>query len=115
MTTFNGALQSHTRDWQREEFYRMQEAERLTREHAERSARWIAGKLQGHQYDTLAAMERSVVELVTEWQQGEPDEEMMATIHRACVLIWVGTVDRDAMYRRCVERSAEGVRFTVAA
>lgn len=115
MSTFNGVLQSHTRDWQREEFYREQDRQRQEREHAERSARWIAGKLGGHQYDSLAAMERSVIEYVTEWQQDAPDDEMLGTIRKACTLIWVGEVDRDSRWRKCVERSETGVRFLGAA
>jgi hypothetical protein len=52
-----------------------------------------------------------VVEYVTEWQGDAPDDEMMGTIHRACVLLWMGEVDRDSYFRKAVERNANGVTF----
>jgi hypothetical protein len=109
--TTSGVTSPNTFDQGKAAFYRQQEESRREQEHAERSARWIAGKLAGHQYDTLAGMEAAVVEYVTEWQGDAPDDEMMGTIHRACVLLWMGEVDRDSYFRKAVERNANGVTF----
>lgn len=99
---------------ERAAFYRQQDDERRQRELTDRAARWIASKMAGHQFDTLAALERAVIDLVTTMQDGEPDDAMRATITRACVALWMGEVTRDAMYRLCVVKSETGVTFTAA-
>jgi len=112
--SFNGINSPWTVDHAREQFYREQEEQRRRTEHTERSARWIAGKLVGQEFTSLADLERATVHVVETIQGGPVDEEMAATIKRACVLLFMGLVDRDSMYRRTVERQGDTVRFTAA-
>ena len=107
-------MPAHVYDHGAAAFYRQQDQERAERETAERAARWIAGKLAGHRFDSLAALERSVIDLVTVMQDGEPDASMAATIHRASVMLWTGEINRDSLYRLCVIRDAGLGTATIA-
>ena len=93
----------------RTEFYRAQDEERRVTELTERAARWLAGKLSGHSYDSLDALQRAAAEVVETWRP--IDDELAGVVRRAVVLLWVGRVDRDLMYRRCVELTHDGITF----
>lgn len=113
--TFNGpALSTYTKDWQREAWYAAQEQERRATEMGERAGRWLAGQLAGRDFATLAALHEAAIECA-EARHGGLDPEQDAAILRGCVLIWIGECDRDSLYRKCVERSETGIRFSVAA
>ena len=109
MTTFNGVLQSSTRDWQRERFYQEQETARQERELVERIAGALAGLLGGREFSSLVELHKAAVDVVLE-QRDMTDEIELATA-RACVLLWIGKHDRDARLRRCVERVDGVLRF----
>ena len=92
-------------------FYRAQDEERRVTELTERTAQWLAGKLSGHSYDSLDALQRAATEVVEDWEMGELDDTMAKIVRSACVLLWVGRVDRDSRYCRCDELDARGITF----
>lgn len=114
MTTFNGVLQSSTYDHGRAAFYRKQEQERRERDLAERAARWLAGTLGGLEFQSLAGLEEIALQAATHWH-GEITEEQATAIRRACTLLWLGEVTRDASFRLTVSRTEGGLRFVAAA
>ncbi len=98
----------------RYQFYREQEAERTEQLRIESSARWIASKLSGQQFQSLPELQSAVISLVTTIIGGTPDDDMLSTIKRACVLLWLGQCEFDLRYRRCVVKTETGVTFEAA-
>jgi hypothetical protein len=113
--TFTGPAESTwSADQGRREFYREQEQKRQEQELAERAARWLAGQLAGLEFQSLSGLQEVATQCAEHWH-GEITEEQMTAVTQGALLLWLGQVDRDAQYRRCVERSEAGVRFTEAA
>ena len=108
--TFTGPAEgAYSFDHGRKAFYEKQDAERRAKELAERAARWIAGKMAGQEFTSLADLHHAASDLVT-----EVTDEQATAIRQGCVLIWLGQCDRDLGYRRCVERSGDTLTFLAA-
>jgi hypothetical protein len=113
--TFTPVGQStYAHDQGRAEFYRRQEQQRRAHELAERAARWLAGRLAGLEFTHLSGLTTVALECAEHWHGGLTAEQTTA-IRQGCVLLWLGEATRDDQYRRVVERSEAGVRFTEAA
>jgi hypothetical protein len=90
--SFNGVFSPYSRDWERDEFYARQDAERRERELVDRATHWLASKLVGQTFTSIEDLRFAAVQHVTEWQQGPLDDDMANVIKKAVTLLWIGAI-----------------------
>lgn len=116
MTTFNGVLQSHTRDHGRERWYQEQDRKRQEDARVARAAHWFGLRVVGKQWASIDQLRLACVALAETLYGGQMDDETAGVVSKAITALWMGRVEW-ALFREprvTATITESGVSFALA-